>query len=288
MRRYEVELKALEKNINRSKLIAVILVLVIPSLYGFWFGYINDQSLSIDSSFWGTFGDFIGGILNPIIALMAFYWLTMSVLIQKTELSETQKILAETEKSQREQAKTQEIKRFEDSFYSLLEQMNSVYSSLNTKPSDIKGVPQKSVIDTLYFNVVIRRHSCILERARVMRESKLDFNYLFRIIYHLLKFILFHNSDNKNVNFDELICEPVSQYEKFYSSIVRSFLNKKMIHLLAFNCIDLNDGHDFLKFKLLIERYELLEHFSFEYDWMMPLVGIYDNKAFGEHPKVKC
>ncbi|MEG8241300.1 hypothetical protein MKR66_16250 [Acinetobacter baumannii] len=38
---------------------------------------------------WGTVGDFFGGILNPIFALFAFYWLTYSVRLQIKELAET-------------------------------------------------------------------------------------------------------------------------------------------------------------------------------------------------------
>ena len=86
---------------------AFSLIALIPTVYLVWFYFINNLPLSTDSSIWGTFGDFIGGILNPLIALLAFYWLTQSVLIQKTELSETQKVLKETEKAQKEQALTQ-------------------------------------------------------------------------------------------------------------------------------------------------------------------------------------
>ena len=48
-----------------------------------WFWGFNKQALSTDSSVWGAFGDFVGGILNPVIAYLAFYWLTRSVIIQK-------------------------------------------------------------------------------------------------------------------------------------------------------------------------------------------------------------
>lgn len=38
---------------------------------------------------WGQLGDFIGGVLNPIVAGAALYWLTQSVKLQKAELAET-------------------------------------------------------------------------------------------------------------------------------------------------------------------------------------------------------
>lgn len=103
-----LETSDLAKTIKRSKIFAFFLIVAVPATYLTWFYFINRQGFSTDSSMWGTFGDFVGGLLNPLIALLAFYWLTQSVLIQKTELSETQNVLRETEKAQREQALTQE------------------------------------------------------------------------------------------------------------------------------------------------------------------------------------
>ena len=58
------------------------------------FGVILGQSLSEDAQAWGSFGDFFGGLLNPLVAFAALYWLTESVKIQKQELAETREELA--------------------------------------------------------------------------------------------------------------------------------------------------------------------------------------------------
>lgn len=80
-------------------------LLAVPAVYAVWF-FANEKVLSTSSSDWGTFGDYIGGILNPIMALFAFYWLTRSILIQKKELEESQNALRDSSKSQAEQAKS--------------------------------------------------------------------------------------------------------------------------------------------------------------------------------------
>ncbi|KQP02470.1 hypothetical protein [Pseudorhodoferax sp. Leaf265] len=41
----------------------------------------------------GQFGDFIGGLLNPVIALLAFVWLRKGVIAQREELSATKTAL---------------------------------------------------------------------------------------------------------------------------------------------------------------------------------------------------
>lgn len=53
---------------------------------------------------WGAFGDFMGGLMNPIVAFAALYWLTQSVKLQKTELAETRKALEGSEQAQKAQA----------------------------------------------------------------------------------------------------------------------------------------------------------------------------------------
>lgn len=68
----------------------------------------NQISLSDSLETWGTFGDFFGGILNPIFALFAFYWLTYSVRLQIEELKETREELSKAAKAQEESAKHQE------------------------------------------------------------------------------------------------------------------------------------------------------------------------------------
>ena len=68
--------------------------------------YVNhfDGGLSSEHQRWGTFGDYFGGILNPIVALSAFILLAISIRIQKEELSETRNVLEESNKAQEKQA----------------------------------------------------------------------------------------------------------------------------------------------------------------------------------------
>lgn len=100
-----MELEGLEKEVSRSRYLVYAILLAVPAVYALWF-FANEKVLSTSSSDWGTFGDFIGGILNPIMALFAFYWLTRSILIQKKELEESQNALRDSSKSQAEQAKS--------------------------------------------------------------------------------------------------------------------------------------------------------------------------------------
>jgi hypothetical protein len=57
--------------------------------YVVYFGLILEQKPAADADKWGQFGDFVGGLLNPIVAFAAFFWLTESVKLQKLELAAT-------------------------------------------------------------------------------------------------------------------------------------------------------------------------------------------------------
>lgn len=70
--------------------------------YVVYFGLILGQMPAIDSDKWGAFGDFFGGILNPIVAFAAFYWLTQSVKLQKQELAQTRRELQVASEAQKE------------------------------------------------------------------------------------------------------------------------------------------------------------------------------------------
>lgn len=288
----EDDLKSLQKKIKYSTIGAVVIVAVVFCSYIGYLGIYNDLSLSTDSGIWGSFGDFIGGLLNPIIAGLAFYWLTQSVLIQKKELSDTQSVLADTEKTQR-------IQRFENSFFSLLEQMNTVFSQLNSPDHNqtistnaVSRQSSSSKLSRLYKEVNDSSPS-IGAMFIVFRNNSSEINHYYRIIYQLLKFILTNNggSDNYDKSFDSLLLEKRTPSEKFYSNIVRSFLNKEVTFLLAINCINLektkfSNGDEYInfhEFRKLIERYEILEHIE-QLEFTSQLTNFYDEKAFGKNP----
>ncbi|ELP1876852.1 TPA: hypothetical protein ACMDQE_003473 [Vibrio cholerae] len=106
-----MNLSELESSIARSRWFVSTIFGLTIGVYAVWFWIIKDQPLSADAAYWGTFGDFVGGILNPLIAFSAFYWLTISVLIQKTELEDTKKALVESSLSQQKQASISEIQQ---------------------------------------------------------------------------------------------------------------------------------------------------------------------------------
>lgn len=77
-------------------------------------------ALSKNQEVWGAFGDFMGGILNPLFALAALIALLVAISIQRTELQATKAALDRSTDVMREQHKVLEIQTFEATFFKLL------------------------------------------------------------------------------------------------------------------------------------------------------------------------
>ncbi|MGZ8193416.1 MAG: hypothetical protein ACXWTW_07695, partial [Methylobacter sp.] len=63
------------------------------------------HNLSENTGNWRPFGDYVGGILNPVIAAFAFYLIRETYKLQKTELKETRKLLKVSTDAQNDQVK---------------------------------------------------------------------------------------------------------------------------------------------------------------------------------------
>ena len=99
------EIENLQRKVRQSIFYAAGLVLVVISLFMIKVWLLSDNQLSSNAEKWGQFGDYVGGILNPLMAFLAFYWLTQSVLIQKQELMDTKKALQESSQAQLKQTR---------------------------------------------------------------------------------------------------------------------------------------------------------------------------------------
>ena len=98
------------KNTGKYLFLVACYVCII-GYYVYWFRFDSLNELSKDPGSWGQFGDYVGGILNPVIASAAFIWLAKSVEIQSVELVETRKALTDAAISQREMIENAAIER---------------------------------------------------------------------------------------------------------------------------------------------------------------------------------
>lgn len=72
---------------------------------GTYLAAFKSASISEHPEHWGQFGDYIGGILNPLVAFAALTLLAISVQLQRTELAATRNELSATAESQKKQVR---------------------------------------------------------------------------------------------------------------------------------------------------------------------------------------
>jgi hypothetical protein len=239
-------------------IVVFIFVVDIFILYFSTFGF----TLGDDKGDWGTFGDFIGGTLNPILSFFGFIALLYTVRMQRKQLDDTDKF----------QAKQQ----FENTFFELLKLHNENLNKLCDLPnlSDITknvfSIPsvvfEPSYITEEAKDCKAQEYSYLCLARKNFEKTNQPFLHYFRILHQLLKFIA-TNAPNSGVSFefkdDELKREPVP-FEKMYSNMVRSMLSDDIVKLLAVHCFRKESESSYYKFKLLIERYSFFENELFK------------------------
>ena len=122
---------------------AVAAFLIILGLY---IAYFKNLSVTNDSATWGTFGDYLGGTLNPIISFLALIGLLYTIHQQAQEMQATREELKQAAEQQRQQVEQQSrqseifnLQQFESTFFSLLEQHNKIIEKIMT-PIEAKRI----------------------------------------------------------------------------------------------------------------------------------------------------
>ena len=271
---------------------AVAAFLIILGLY---IAYFKNLSVTNDSATWGTFGDYLGGTLNPIISFLALIGLLYTIHQQAQEMQATREELKQAAEQQRKQVEQQSrqseifnLQQFESTFFSLLEQHNKIIENLiEAKISDLTNI----TIDEK-FNI-----DCYVKDN--IRQNPLPKQY-FIILFQILKFISLSLSkdiegktDNKitindfshdnQQSREKLSNHYINPQEKIYSNSLRSFIPNDILKLLILNCLSLDKDskeHNlktFYNFQGLLNRYQFLEHLHLT----IPTINnYYDNYDF--------
>lgn len=91
------------KGIKTGWVIATLVGIAVAVVGFYMFNF--HKGLSVENEIWGTFGDYVGGILNPVIAGFAFYLIAETYKLQKKELEATRKLLQVSADAQKDQIK---------------------------------------------------------------------------------------------------------------------------------------------------------------------------------------
>lgn len=274
---------------------------------------INILSIKLDKApSFGTFGDFFGGVLNPILTFLMFMGVLITIVLQQKELRLTRQELKNSSKSLSAQAITQEKQRFENTFFSLLSQHNIALdkiTEIKVSYAENDGIakellPLAQDAANKIFRVTARdKRSDItpIEAKLILLNHSDSVNQYFRILFQLLKLIAVSCPDStmlNNFSIDSFKNTSCTKAEKSYSNIVRAILTEDIYFLLAVTCYCVNEGDKFIKYKYLIERYAFFEHMPLwvqnneiqdmfrRIGLMNNLINSYDRSVFGDRASI--
>ena len=266
---------------------AVAAFLIILGLY---IAYFKNLSVTNDSATWGTFGDYLGGTLNPIISFLALIGLLYTIHQQAQEMQATREELKQAAEQQRQQVEQQSrqseifnLQQFESTFFSLLEQHNKVVERIEVESiyEELHNIYNKKIDQ-----ITTRKPSEELSNSHAIKSinQHYELKSYFNLLFQILKFISISLSKNSESNNSEdlkitikyfdadnkrskekLSHEYINPQERMYSDILRSFIPNIILKLLALNCLTIdkfsrdNESKTLYNFQGLLNRYALLE-----------------------------
>ena len=237
----------------------------------------------IDFTETGQIGDTIGGIMGPVVAMIAAYLTFIAFWVQK-----------QANEVQRQDIK---VERFNSNFYNLLAIHEQITDSLECRTNTIVGTDEntemikgRSVFQYTYairperfaqgvlYGIKGRMHLWGMDG---FMKSKLpsNFDHYFRNMYRIVKYV-----DETDV-FDDLPQDERDKKKYEYVAILRSTLSRYELVWLFYNTLS-EYGKE--KFKPLVEKYALLNNIRIDLLVKPEDVHQFDVHAFGKaYPAIR-
>lgn len=298
------------KNLNWLLYVAIALLIVTIGFYFFNF----NNGFSTERSDWGTFGDFVGGTLNPLFAFLSLFAIIYTIRIQTEELEYSREELkatkeeleksriAQEEQSQSFKIQNESIKQqaFENTFFQLV---NALIDTKNNISVNVKG--------SFHRDANGKGHTFYSINNLKAKEIKLNANEDKEFkSYEAIKIYL--QILNSNINkitpaiYDRFNKDyegytgtyfgQIYQILKFiksssiaetkkqdYVNLFRAQFTKEELEFLFYHCLGEIGSK---RFKPLVEEFEFFEHISLN-DEIKKNITDYEIKAFGDNKEIR-
>jgi hypothetical protein len=129
----------------------VLLIAAVVAL-GAYIAQFSNYDFSTDPAEWGQFGDYMGGILNPMVAFGAFLWLVESVRVQDSELTQTKDALRASQVAQQQQADTSLLAAKVETLNVEMTSVVNQLQNLRAKQARISGLQNRPDRPSTYVN----------------------------------------------------------------------------------------------------------------------------------------
>lgn len=177
----------------------------------------------IDKAEWGTFGDFVGGVTNPILTFFTMVMLIKSINLQKEANDSIIKQNSHMHEVSERQKEMDDLRSFESSFYSLAEVSRREFDALK-----IVGRNKKvySAADAVVYLEGYLLNACRSKTSKELTEqfSKFDTDSSMAIFSAVRSFYILFKFTNESC--------PDNHKERYYE-IANYTMPVKFLHLVC-------------------------------------------------------
>lgn len=241
--------KAANTYIKWAPRLALVVVIAVVTFY-----VVPRAELPVtnDPNYWGTFGDFLGGTLNPLFGVFTLFGLVITVRlqmetlkVQREELKASNQELAKSTEALAIQNKTMLAQNFEGTFFQMLRRHNELLASLEFNPIAANVTHGLDAINNILGEIRYKysKENYLDAYLKAYDKSNSSFGPYFRNLYHLIKLI------DKNQNLTDAD-------KADYASLARAQLSSSELSLIFYNCLT-EHGQGL---KPLVIKYRLLKH----------------------------
>ncbi|MCZ4339632.1 putative phage abortive infection protein [Shewanella colwelliana] len=215
---------------------AIAIIIALCTLTFYWSHFSGE--VSSKHNVWAEFGDFIGGVLNPVFGFLGLIAILITVSLQANELSLTRDELERSSEALESQNNTFLKQSFENSFFQMLNLHNTVLNSMEVdgryENEEYKG---RECFEMFMFAI---RNGIVEAKPPYVAEDTIEnqvekgyavgyskypqyLGHYFRLIFNMLSFV--DNADNRGV--DKL----------FYVDLFESQVSENELLVLFYYCL---------------------------------------------------
>ncbi|MBY3101233.1 hypothetical protein HFO69_26585 [Rhizobium laguerreae] len=169
----------------------------------------------------GTFGDFLGGVLNPILTFLSFMALLFTIILQQREIHSAKKDAVDLQKEKIEQRLSEERRQFENTFFQMLAIHNTIVNSMDVDRGKSKNELRGRDCFKHFRDLMLESYKSNLEtderkRAVAAHDAvwvlyQNDLAHYYRYLYNIIRFI--NESDVKKIRYIRILRAQLSDFE---------------------------------------------------------------------------
>ncbi len=232
MKRYTVFIAKLTTAIG-------VLIIIWLIIRGFFYDDFINTKTTVDLPTAGTFGDFIGGFVGTIFALVGIFLLYATLQVQRQELTDSRKVFVK--------------QQFDNTFFELIKLFNQIFTDIKVETDDGIKV-QKELFD---FEMKSMQEEFVPKRTFAQnRNLAIELYQKFYVKYLKLTSVYFKTLYRIYNLIDK---SDISDKDKIeYAKILRAQLTDSELFMIRYNAMTEN-GRASIEY---INKYNILKHLS--------------------------